>query len=112
MNARTLMLCFPLVAASALAHEGHLTRIAWDACGGSEVGASCEWEDGAGAVYRGSCRSMSGGVVCVRNRPIERAGDFERRIAFVVLPVVALTILWHRRRREGRVYELTAVADR
>ena len=53
------------------AHQGHSSNAAWAACEGVELGETCSFEDPAHAVYRGTCRRISGALVCVRNQPIE-----------------------------------------
>lgn len=64
-----LLLC-AAVPTTALAHDGHTHRAAWDACKESTLGAACSWQDGAKATYRGTCREMHGALMCVRNQPI------------------------------------------
>ncbi len=45
----------------------------WSACDGLTLGAPCSFENATHDTYRGSCRSISEALVCVRNQPIERA---------------------------------------
>ncbi len=66
-----------LCSSLAFAHEGHFTNVAWAACAQASLGQACSFEDGAQNLYRGSCRSMSGALVCVRHRPLERRGGVE-----------------------------------
>lgn len=59
------------------AHAGHTTPAPWAACAHSALGDSCQWDNEASEVYRGTCRAVGDGLVCVRNRPIERASTLE-----------------------------------
>ncbi len=59
-----------LLASRAAAHGGHLTDTAWRACDALSLGGACSFENAAGDQFIGSCREMSGELVCVRNRPI------------------------------------------
>ncbi|MEM9454295.1 MAG: hypothetical protein AAGF11_08960 [Myxococcota bacterium] len=54
-------------------HRGHSNPAPWDACVEHTLGESCQWNDAHGAAYRGTCRSMSEHLLCVRNQPIEPA---------------------------------------
>jgi hypothetical protein len=60
-----------LLSSVASAHEGHFRSIAWDACATSTLGQTCSFDDGVN-VSRGTCRSMSDALVCVRSRPLEQ----------------------------------------
>lgn len=64
----------PVCVSSALAHAGHGSPLAWEACDTRTLGELCSYESAAHDTFRGTCRSMSDALVCVRNRPIERAG--------------------------------------
>lgn len=59
-----------LLASRASAHGGHLTDTAWRACDAISLGGACSFENAAGDQFIGSCREMSGELICVRNRPI------------------------------------------
>jgi hypothetical protein len=103
MIARAAALALALgLAPAALAHEGHLTNVAWEACEGAALGAECVFEDGAQQLYRGSCRSMSGALMCVRNKPLERRGGPDPRALFL-LPLVGAAGLTLRRRAKAPV---------
>ena len=67
---RALLVAALLGGGVAWAHEGHLTSIAWDVCARSTLGENCQFDDGVN-VSRGTCRSMSDALVCVRNKPLE-----------------------------------------
>jgi hypothetical protein len=78
MSRRTPWLLFAAcwtLSGAAWAHQGHLSDVAWRACDGESLGAACDFEDSSHAIYRGTCRSMSDDLVCVRNRPIERPDE-------------------------------------
>lgn len=62
-----------LWAQSAVAHQGHTSTLAWDACTTHTLGEVCEFETDHQEIHIGTCRSMSGELLCVRNRPIVRA---------------------------------------
>lgn len=80
MSPRAVVLV-ALCSSLAFAHEGHFTNVAWAACAQESLGDACSFEDGAQNLYRGSCRSMSGALVCVRNRPLQRPGGVEGWVA-------------------------------
>lgn len=46
-----------------------------EACEAATLADACEYTDHDENVFRGSCRSMSDTLLCVRNRPIERHDD-------------------------------------
>lgn len=70
---RALLALALALPATASAHAGHVDPAPWAACEHEDLGASCAWEDSARSLYRGTCRSMSDALVCVRNQPIVRA---------------------------------------
>ena len=53
-------------------HADAVDRAAWTACETAALTDACEYTDHHGALYRGSCRSMSNTLLCVRTEPIER----------------------------------------
>lgn len=55
------------------AHDSHTDDAMFRACDGKQLGTECSFENAHHDVFRGSCRSMSDTLVCVRNRPIEPA---------------------------------------
>ena len=57
----------------AQAHDAHGTGRAWEACAQNALGDRCAWRDATEDLYQGTCRSMGGALVCVRDRPIVRA---------------------------------------
>ena len=52
---------------AAFGHADHVDGAAWTA----SLADACEFTDHDDDVYRGSCRLVSGALLCVRNRPIE-----------------------------------------
>ena len=55
------------------AHGGHLVEAPWRACDGAAIGDRCAYEVEEGSAHReasGTCRAVSGGQLCVRNRPL------------------------------------------
>ena len=64
---------FWVLAQPAAAHQGHTSTLAWDACGTHTLGEVCEFETETHELHIGTCRSMSGDLICVRNRPIVAA---------------------------------------
>jgi hypothetical protein len=88
-----------VLAGSAFAHEGHFRSIAWDACASNELGQACSFDDGVN-VSRGTCRSMSDALVCVRNKPLEpkrRPVEFGLMVA-ATLGAGALALVLKRKR--------------
>lgn len=73
-------------AARADAHGGHHNPVAWRACDAHPLGAQCSFLDGAHARHRGTCRSISGALLCVRNRPIEPAEPVEAVVSAAPAP--------------------------
>jgi hypothetical protein len=55
---------------AARAHQGHTDTAPWAACEAAALSAACEWEDAAHGVHIGTCREVSGALLCVRNKPI------------------------------------------
>ena len=55
-----------------LAHDGHVNDAPWRACDDLRVDDPCAFENATRYVYRGTCRSMSDELMCVRNQPIEK----------------------------------------
>lgn len=73
-----LALLLTLVGAPAAAHAGHGPAAPWDLCAESDLGDACAWESAERDLYRGTCRSMSGALVCVRNQPIIQGAARQR----------------------------------
>lgn len=61
-----------LIVSPAYAHENH-NEAPWAACEAQQQNSSCEFSDGHGDLYRGSCQVFSDSLMCVRNQPIVRA---------------------------------------
>lgn len=104
-----LWMLLALWSGPAAAHAGHGPSEPWEACAASALGDACAWENAQRDLYRGTCRSMSGALVCVRKQPILRAADREPRSAAGVGIGVGLGLIgavaW-RRRRGLRVRQL------
>jgi len=66
MSLTVWLLCLGL----AHGHQGHTRTLAWDACDHSEVGETCTYDVSDQERHIGTCRSMSGDLLCVRNRPV------------------------------------------
>jgi hypothetical protein len=99
---KALSVAVALLAMAAAAHEGHFTTLPWDVCASSSLGQTCEFEEG-GAISRGSCRSMSGALVCVRNKPLERRGPVRPAAVFgLALAAGGVAVFAERRRRTDR----------
>ncbi len=79
------------------AHDGHGQLPMWQACERATVGESCRFENAAHDRYFGSCRLISDDLVCVRNRPIERASTLPQPpaslCAHVAFPALILVLL-------------------
>lgn len=57
------------------AHEGAIgNEVMWRACEDRSLNDRCAFRNADHDTYRGSCQSMAGHLVCVRNQPVERAG--------------------------------------
>ena len=63
------------------AHDAHLSAEPWAACDSKEKSEVCSFTNSADDLYRGTCQSASGRLICVRNKPIvknsTRAHDHE-----------------------------------
>lgn len=70
---RILATLLAVISVATFAHEGHLNEAPWAACDNRDIGDACAYENAAEDVYRGTCRSMSEHLICVRNQPIERS---------------------------------------
>ena len=95
-----LLLWLTLAVAPASAHAGHGPSAPWDLCAEAALGDRCAWENAEGDLYRGSCRSMSGALVCVRDQPILRAEDRRPMAASVGVGlglVMIGALAWRRR---------------
>lgn len=55
------------------AHSGHTNKQAWDVCDDKQVSDSCSYNDHDENIYSGSCQLMSSDMICVRNKPIQKA---------------------------------------
>jgi len=55
---------------SAYSHSGVPNTLPWQACEKSVLGDACSYSTDT-ARYSGSCREMSGSLMCVRQKPIE-----------------------------------------
>ncbi|MEM9489318.1 MAG: hypothetical protein AAGC55_09245 [Myxococcota bacterium] len=118
MTLALLLVAIVLSPVSALAHGGHTGDAPLIACADTELGDGCAFVNDHGDRYRGTCRSISGSLRCVRNRPIERADStaalaaparsdapvspWSGMVAGVALFVLAFTWpLWRRVRRRS-----------
>ena len=66
-----------LAPVSALAHDGSVHAEPWEVCAEATLGDDCTWSNAQHDIYRGTCRSMSDRLLCVRNQPIQRAVEGE-----------------------------------
>ena len=69
-----------VLASSALlshAHQGSHDDVPIVACKEKKLTNLCEYNNHAGDIYRGTCRSFSGTLMCVRNKPIIKAKNTE-----------------------------------
>ncbi len=94
---RLMSLSSLVLASTVLAHEGHFTGVAWDACAHRALGDVCSFEDEVNVLH-GSCRSISDALVCVRNRPLEPKGQLGARWLCLGLVGVACSVGLVRRR--------------
>jgi len=62
-----------VISVATYGHDGHLNDAPWRACDDQQIGDPCAYENAAKDVYRGTCRSMSDALMCVRNQPIEKS---------------------------------------
>lgn len=70
-----LALAFGLAAPGvAHGHASHPTDLAWRACDHRALSDTCSFDNGH-AVHRGTCRSIGGGLICVRNQPLRPSGS-------------------------------------
>ena len=58
-----------------VAHEGHGSPQPWVACEQKKKHEACAFSNSRGDIYKGTCKSFSGELMCVRNQPIEYAED-------------------------------------
>lgn len=56
---------------SCLAHGGHHSNLAWEACDNEAENASCRYIMQQDKLYAGTCKSVANDLMCVRNKPIE-----------------------------------------
>lgn len=105
---RFALLCVAALAFSsaATAHDGHGSTLPWEACAEAELGAACSFESGAHMLHVGTCRSMSGALMCVRNQPLRPAGSADEAWSTLTLAaggagaaLLALGLLGVARRR-------------
>lgn len=59
------------------AHQGSHDDTPIVACKEKKLTNLCEYNNHAGDIYRGTCRSFSGTLMCVRNKPIIKAKKSE-----------------------------------
>ena len=57
------------------AHQGHGDPAPWAACEGVQTGEACSFRPASGDLHRGTCQTIGGHPVCVRNKPIIPAGS-------------------------------------
>ena len=71
-NVSRLVLALAVVAlsSSAYGHSGVPNTLPWKACESNKLGDACSYSTDE-ARYSGSCREMSGELMCVRQKPIE-----------------------------------------
>ena len=72
-----LVLCAILAAGSSKAHDSNFSQEPWAVCEAMEVNDSCAFTNSSEDIYRGTCQSMSGALICVRNQPIVRHSDLD-----------------------------------
>ena len=53
-----------------VAHDGHHTKPAWDACLKKTEHEACSYTMQKNKLYSGTCLTMPDGLMCVRNKPI------------------------------------------
>jgi len=54
-----------------LAHGPHVNSKPWAVCAQAKLGDVCSYTVHETRLYKGTCRSMSDTLMCVRNQPIE-----------------------------------------
>lgn len=59
-----------LVPLLSIAHDGHHTKPAWDACLEKAKDDDCSYILQKNKLYSGTCLAMPDGLMCVRNKPI------------------------------------------
>lgn len=59
-------------AGAAKAHDSNFSQEPWSVCEAREINDSCAFTNSNEDLYRGTCQSMSGALICVRNQPILR----------------------------------------
>lgn len=64
-----------LLSVTAYAHNGHIHEAPWHACEAKQLSNACAYKNGEGDLFKGSCQSFSGSLMCVRNQPIIKAGS-------------------------------------
>ncbi|MDP5138208.1 hypothetical protein [Rheinheimera baltica] len=66
----TTGLLLALLSTPLLAHQGHVHKFAAQACVDKTLSQVCEYSPDQKHLYQGSCQSMTGTLMCVRNKPI------------------------------------------
>lgn len=61
------------------AHQGSHDDAPIVACKEKKLTSVCEYNNHAGDIYRGTCRSFSDTLMCVRNKPIIKAKKAETK---------------------------------
>ncbi len=67
------MLLVLMAAPTAMAHQGHTNSAPWEACHEHSLGDLCAWNDTEGSLYQGTCRDVGKSLLCIRNKPIQKA---------------------------------------
>ena len=67
-----LVLCVIFATSLVRAHDSNFSQEPWSVCEAREINDSCAFTNSKEDLYRGTCQSMSGALICVRNQPIVR----------------------------------------
>lgn len=62
-----------LISSNSYSHDGNLNEEPWNACGDRKIADYCSFTNSHEDLYFGTCQSMSGALICVRNKPIVRS---------------------------------------
>lgn len=77
LSMHSVVLIIASLALQSNAHQGSHDDAPITACKEKKLANLCEYSNHAGDMYRGTCRSFSDTLMCVRNKPVIKAKKTE-----------------------------------
>lgn len=77
LTVQSMLFVFASLALQVQAHQGSHDDAPIVVCKEKKLTNQCEYNNHAGDIYRGTCRSFSDTLMCVRNKPIIKAKKAE-----------------------------------